>query len=84
MRLVLVQEPGADQVLRFLRRCFQGVGETASDPSVSVLSGNELWEVADAVVAVTVYPDAVSAAELEIGGAMGENGPGDPAVMHAV
>ncbi|MDX2678709.1 hypothetical protein [Streptomyces soliscabiei] len=71
-------------MLRFLRRWFQGVGETAGDPSMSVLSGNELWEVADAVVAVAVHPDAVSAAELEIGRAMGENGPGDPAAMHAV
>lgn len=48
-RLVLVQEPGADQVLRFLRFCFQGVGEAVGDPSVSVLSGDELWEMADAV-----------------------------------
>ena len=43
-------------MLRFLRHCCRGVGETAGDPSVSVLSGNELWEVADAVVAVTVLP----------------------------
>ncbi|MEU9713559.1 hypothetical protein AB0E21_33940 [Streptomyces sp. NPDC047967] len=71
-------------MLRFLRRCFQGVGETAGDPAVSVLSGNELWEVTDAVVAVAVHPDAVSAAELEIGGAMGEDRPGDPAAVHAV
>ncbi|WP_371631767.1 hypothetical protein OG892_22065 [Streptomyces sp. NBC_00341] len=71
-------------MLRFFRRCFQGVGETAGDPSVSVLSGNELWEVADAVVAVAVYPDAVSAAELEIGRAMGEDGAGDPSAVHAV
>ncbi|KJK34188.1 hypothetical protein UK15_37050 [Streptomyces variegatus] len=71
-------------MLRFLRRCFQGVGEAAGDPFVSVLSGDELWEVADAVVAVAVDPDAVSAAELEIGGAVGEDGPGDPAAVHAV
>ncbi|KQX83863.1 hypothetical protein AB0K86_19085 [Streptomyces clavifer] len=71
-------------MLRFLRRCFQGVGEAPGDPSVSLLSGNEFWEVTDAVVAVAVYPDAVSAAELEICGAMGEDWPGDPAAVHAV
>lgn len=71
-------------MLRFFRRCFQGVGETAGDPSMSVLSGNELWEVADTVVTVAVHPNAVSAAELEIGGAMGEDGSGDPAAVHAV
>ena len=53
------------------------------DPSVPVISGDELREVADAVVAIAVDPDAVSAAELEIGGAVGEDGPGDPAPMHA-
>ncbi|MEU6098986.1 hypothetical protein [Streptomyces sp. NPDC047079] len=71
-------------MLRFLRSCFQGVGEAAGDSSVAVLSGDELWEVADGVVAIAVGSDAVSAAELEIGGAVGEYGPGDPASMHAV
>ncbi|MEU7045846.1 hypothetical protein AB0A77_32960 [Streptomyces varsoviensis] len=71
-------------MLRFLCRCFHRVGEAPGDPSVSVLSGNELWDVSDAVVAVAVYPDAVSAAELEICGAMGEDWPGDPAAVHAV
>ncbi|MGW7633714.1 hypothetical protein ACWGKO_33070 [Streptomyces griseoincarnatus] len=71
-------------MLRFLRRCFQGVGKSTGDPSVSALSGNEFWEVADTIVTVAVYPDAVSAAELEIGGAVGENRPGDPATVHTV
>lgn len=71
-------------MLRFLRRCFQGVREAPGDPPVPVLSGNELWEVTDAVVAVAVYPDAVPSAELEICGAMGEDWPGDPAAVHAV
>ncbi|MDX3853297.1 hypothetical protein [Streptomyces sp. AK02-01A] len=49
-------------MLRFLCRCFQGVGEAAGDSLVSVLSGDEFWKVADAVLAVAVEPNAVSAA----------------------
>ncbi|MEU2592868.1 hypothetical protein ABZ630_19045, partial [Streptomyces albidoflavus] len=69
-------------MLRFLCGCFQGLGEAAGDSPVPVLSGDKFWKVADAVLAVAVEPDAVSAAELKIGGAMREDWSGDSTAMH--
>ncbi|RPK61491.1 hypothetical protein EES43_15575 [Streptomyces sp. ADI96-02] len=69
-------------MLRFLCRCFEGVGEAAGDSPVPVpvpvLSVDKFWQVADTVLAVSVEPDAVPTAELEIGGAMREDWFGDP------